>query len=443
MTCFKRHEPQVNVGILSAHEILFRLNAEYSVDGLTAQGAQRAAFAEGGVAWKGKIRSCLTFTPRSEGATFALHDVTVGKGFHWQHQETQTFAGTLKLIVEGEMITAVNELPAERYIESVIGSEMNADAPVEFLKASAVVCRSWLFAQMENRKTKRPAHNPRSLIKTNGELIRWYDKDDHERYDICADDHCQRYQGIADSLSPNVKRAVETTRGQALMFNSRPIDARFSKCCGGCTEEFRTCWDNKTIPYLTPRPDLMELSNLLMPDLTREDAARKWVMCSPKALCNTHDFSVLKQILTPKDLETADFFRWKVEYGQEELAAIVSDKLKTDFGRLIDLVPVERGRGGRLSRLKIIGTKTSLIIGKELEIRRALSVNHLKSSAFVVNKLDFSGQMPQKFVLHGAGWGHGVGMCQIGAAMAGAAGYSCEEILKHYYKGATVCRIYQ
>ena len=437
------HEPQVSVGIMSAQTIVFQLNTTYIAKGAPVKGQQTATCSEGSILWNGNLYRELTFTPQGKGATFSLHDITKGQGFHWQYQETQTFAGVLKLMVEEEKIIAVNTLPVENYLESVIACEMNGTAPLEFLKASAIVCRSWLYAQMEKRKqSNNDTRGFFSFVKTNGELIRWTDREDHTLFDVCADDHCQRYYGISQTISLNVKKAVKTTRGQVLMFNGQPVDARFSKCCGGATEEYSTCWEDKEIPYLHPERDLINTDKFPLPNLTREDEARKWIMNTPESLCNTLDLNTLKQILNPKDLETHDFFRWTVEYTQDELANIVKNNLKTDFGKLIDLIPIKRGKGGHLEKLKIVGTNDTLIIGKELEIRRALSTSHLKSSAFVVTKSNPLNGIPQKFILHGAGWGHGVGLCQIGAAMAATNGFSCNEILQHYYKGTTICKIY-
>ena len=389
----------------------------------------------------------MTFTPQENKASFSLYDVTIGIKFHWERQETQIFSGTLKLVVEEEKIVAINVLPVEDYLISVISSEMNASASPEFLKASAVISRSWLYAQIEKRK--QLSNHDRgffSFSKSDGELIRWYDREDHTIFDVCADDHCQRYQGITRASNEAVVEAVKATRGQILTSGDDICDARFSKCCGGATEEFEYCWEDKHLSYLTSVRDIApgNLSGIrpALPDLTREEEAEKWIRSNPPSFCHTEDEEILRQVLNDYDRETTDFYRWRVEYTQDELSGLIEENLKTDFGSILDLIPVERGRGGHISRLRIVGTQETLVIGKELEIRRVLSHTHLFSSAFVVDKEDLHDGIPGRFVLHGAGWGHGVGLCQIGAAVMGAKGYRYDEILKHYYDGITIRKAY-
>ena len=440
-------EPEVSVGIMSRPHIRFSLNATYLAKGNLVKGEQTVEYSEGGILWNGNLYRELAFIPQTPHASFSLYDVTIGIRFHWERQETQTFCGMLKLVVEEEKITAINILPVEDYLVSVISSEMNASASPEFLKASAVISRSWLYAQIEKRKKmKEYDRGFFSFNKSNGELIRWYDREDHTIFDVCADDHCQRYQGITRAGNETVTEAVKATRGQILMYGEEVCDARFSKCCGGATEEFKYCWEDKQLPYLASVRDLTPENRAdtrpELPDLSREEEADRWIRSAPPAFCHTEDPEILHQVLNDYDLETKNFYRWKVEFTQEELASLVSDHLTIDFGPIIDLVPVERGPGGHLSKLKIIGTKQTLIIGKELEIRRVLSRNHLFSSAFVVDKIDEGGGIPAKFILIGAGWGHGVGMCQIGAAVMGTKGYSYDKILKHYYNGAAIRKVY-
>lgn len=446
--CKAKSEPEVSVGIMSHTVIRFSLNATYTAKGEWVKGDQTVEYSEGGILWNGNLYRELTFVPREQPASFSLHDVTIGASFHWEQQETQTFCGTLKLVVEEEKITAINVLPVESYLVSVISSEMNASAPPEFLKASAVISRSWLHAQMEKRR--RMNGNDRgffSFSKTEGELIRWYDREDHTNFDVCADDHCQRYQGITRCNTSNVTEAVQATRGQVLVSGNEICDTRFSKCCGGVTEEFEFCWEDRHLPYLSSVRDTPPATpggpRPAIPDLTREDEAEKWIRSHPASFCNTTDKDILAQVLNDYDQDTRDFFRWRVDYSQQELAALIAGNLKTDFGAIIDLVPVERGRGGHICKLDIIGTRQRLTIGKELEIRRALSHNHLYSSAFIVEKDGLTNGVPERFTLLGAGWGHGVGMCQIGAAVMGAKGYSYDEILKHYYNGANIQKIYE
>lgn len=434
-------EPEISVGIVNAQEIHFTLNARFLAKGETVSGNQQVSFEEGGILWNGNVYRELTFTPLDEESSFSLYDVTIGINFHWERQETQSFIGTLKLVVYEGKITAINILPAEDYLTSVISSEMNATSSLEFLKAHAVVSRSWLLAQIEKRKAMSKKQGDFfSFVKTDTEYIRWYDREDHTIFDVCADDHCQRYQGITKATNQSVAEAVKATRGQVMMYKNSICDARFSKCCGGITEEFDTCWENKKYPYLTAVRD--DKNDAAMPDLTIEEEADKWIRSTPDSFCNTHDKHILSQILNNYDQETTNFYRWKVRYTQEELAELIRTNTKCDYGKIIDLIPVERGKSGRISKLKIVGTLKTLIIGKELEIRRTLSDTHLFSSAFVVDKGPQQDDVPAWFELTGAGWGHGVGLCQIGAAVMGEKGYNYNDILLHYYKDADIRKLY-
>ena len=399
-------------------------------------------FSEGGLLWNGNLYRELTFSPCSNRASFSLENVTIGVNFHWERKETQTFLGTLRLVVEADKICAINCLPVEKYLVSVISSEMNATSSLEFLKAHAVISRSWLLAQISKRARQENGSNGFfSFIKKEEELIRWYDRDDHTIFDVCADDHCQRYQGITKANNIHVEQAVKDTRGRILMNDNEICDARFSKCCGGVTEEFQYCWEDKQYPYLKALRDTDANADIL-PDLSIETEADKWIRTSPKAFCNTQDRKVLSQVLNDYDQETSDFYRWTVIYTQQELAELVSENLKIELGDIIDLQPIARGKSGRIWKLKLVGTKGTFTIGKELEIRRALSKTHLYSSAFVVDCCDVENGVPQRFVITGAGWGHGVGLCQIGAAVMGERGYSYDKILLHYYQGAEIKKIY-
>ena len=434
-------EPEISVGVVNAQEIHFTLNARFLAKGETVSGNQQVSFEEGGILWNGNVYRELTFTPLDEDSSFSLYDVTIGINFHWERQETQSFIGTLKLVVYEGKITAINILPAEDYLTSVISSEMNATSSLEFLKAHAVVSRSWLLAQIEKRKAMSKKQGDFfSFVKTDTEYIRWYDREDHTIFDVCADDHCQRYQGITKATNQSVAVAVKATRGQVMMYKNSICDARFSKCCGGITEEFDTCWENKKYPYLTAVRD--DKNDAAMPDLTIEEEADKWIRSTPDGFCNTHDKHILSQILNNYDQETTNFYRWKVRYTQEEIAELIRTNTKCDYGQIIDLIPVERGKSGRISKLKIVGTLKTLIIGKELEIRRTLSDTHLFSSAFVVDKGPQQDDVPAWFELTGAGWGHGVGLCQIGAAVMGEKGYNYNDILLHYYKDADIRKLY-
>jgi SpoIID/LytB domain protein len=406
-------EPSVTVGIVSGRQIRFVMNAPYMAKGEIITGRQQVELTEGGISWHGQQYRELFFTPQDEQATFSLHDVTIGSGFHWERQELQTFQGALRLVVDAGQIIAINELPVELYLQSVISSEMSASAPIELLKAHAVISRSWVLSQRKKKEVggERKENNSFfSFVRKEDELIRWYDREDHTLFDVCADDHCQRYQGITRATNPSVVEAVKATRGQILQYGDELCDARFSKCCGGRTEEFQYCWEDTPKPYLVSVED---------------------------PFCNTKDSKVLREVLNDYDQETPDFYRWKVEYTQEELTELVSRKLKMDLGTITDLVPLERGKSGRIWKLQIVGTRRTFTIGKELEIRRALSETHLLSSAFDVERKH------HRFVLRGKGWGHGVGLCQIGAAVMGDRGYSYDEILLFYYHGAEIKRLYK
>lgn len=438
------NEPVISVGIVNAQEIKFSLNMNYSAKGGTFRGEQVVTFNEGGILWNGNHYQELTFTPIEEGASFSLYDVTIGINFHWERQETQIFQGTLKLVIEEGKITAINILPVEDYLISVISSEMKATSPLEFLKAHAVVSRSWLYAQIEKRNSLSGKEHGGffSLIKSDTEYVRWYDREDHTIFDVCADDHCQRYQGITKATEETVVEAVEATRGQVLMYNGKICDARFHKCCGGVTEEYETCWEDKHFPYLEAIRDSVPNKETPLPNLTQETEAEKWIRTSPRAFCNTQNKRILAHILNHYDQETTDFYRWQVRYSQAELAELIRTRTKIDFGDILELIPLQRGRSGRIIRLKIVGSKKTMCIGKELEIRRALSRSHLFSSAFVVDKEEVKDGVPSSFLLTGAGWGHGVGLCQIGAAVMGEHGYKYDEILLHYYPGANIeCKV--
>ena len=406
-----KKEPTVSVGLVTAQKISFELNQAYVAKGEVITGPQTVAFSEGGILWRGTQYHELTFTPQDEHATFSLYDVTIGVDFHWERQQTMVYEGALRIVVEADKIVAINELPVERYLRSVISSEMSATASLEFLKAHAVISRSWLLAQMEKRRRLNSGQDSFfSFIKKDDEIIRWHDREDHTIFDVCADDHCQRYQGIVSENGVMAEEAVNQTRGQVLLYDGDICDARFSKCCGGVTEEFQYCWED------TPKPYLVSIND---------------------PYCNTHDLHILSQVLKGYDQETSDFYRWTVEYTQEELSELVSRKLKDDFGQITDLIPLERGKSGRIWKLKIVGTKKTLTIGKELEIRRALSETHLLSSNFDVTK------NKKVFILNGRGWGHGVGLCQIGAAVMGEQGKTYDKILLFYYRNAEIQRLYE
>ena len=441
----KGKQPDVTVGIVSAQKIHFSLNKPYLAKGEKVLGEQVVEFSEGGVLWNGNQYSQLTFHPQSADASFSLSDVTIGVNFHWERKETQTFLGTLRFVVESDKIVAINELPVEKYLESVISSEMSATSSLELLKAHAVISRSWLLAQMKKRReVAENGNNFFFFTKKEDTLIRWYDREDHTLFDVCADDHCQRYQGITKETSPHVAEAIRQTKGQILMDGEEICDARFSKCCGGITEEFQYCWEDTPKTYLTAVRDIALGVEHTLPNLTNEEEAEKWIRFNRPAFCNTQDKKILSEVLNDYDQETVNFYRWKETLSQEKLQQLIADKLKMDLGAILDMKAVERGKSGRISKLQLIGTEKTFTIGKELEIRRTLSDSHLLSSAFVVDKYDKDEQgVPQRFELIGAGWGHGVGLCQIGAAVMGEQGYHYDAILLHYYQGAEIKKLYK
>ncbi|MDO4959559.1 MAG: DUF4922 domain-containing protein [Prevotellaceae bacterium] len=424
-------QPEVKVGIISATKIEFTLNTQYTAKGEDITGPQVVEFSEGGILWNGNQYQHLTFRPKqtSNGSqptpNFSISDVIIGVNFHWERKQTQTFVGTLRLVVEEDKICAINELPVERYLESVISSEMSATSSLELLKAHAVISRSWLLAQIEKRnRLKETSNSFFSFTKKEDSLIRWYDREDHTIFDVCADDHCQRYQGITHAANPHVTEAIKATRGQILTFDGEICDTRFSKCCGGVTEEYQYCWEDTPLPYLKSVKD---------------------------PYCNTQDAHILSQVLNDYDQETHDFYTWKVEYSQKEISALIAERTKIDFGEIINLKSEERGPSGRMSKMKIVGTNRTFTIGKELEIRKSLSKSHLYSSAFSVMRLDADGNqipdtdsttIPTRFILDGHGWGHGVGLCQIGAAVMGEQGFLYNDILLHYYQNAEIKKKY-
>ncbi len=437
-------EPDIHVGILSATEIRVDLLAEYTDKGtgLASRGPQTFSITpEGQVAFQGKAYDEVTLVPCGADAAFEVADVVIGVNFHWERRENQRFRGALKVIVEGDKLTLINVLPVEEYLMSVISSEMSATACAEFLKAHAVISRSWLLAQID-RSVKAADEHVQSCTVTDDEIVRWYDREDHVNFDVCADDHCQRYQGITRQTTPTVREAIEATRGLVLKDRDGLLcDARFSKCCGGVFEQFENCWQPVYKHYLTVRADAPDAA--VYPDLTIEDNARRWILGRPAAFCNTSDAGILSQVLNNYDQETTDFYRWNVRYTQDGLSQLIAQRSGIDFGLILSMEAVERGTSGRIVRLRITGTKRTMVIGKELEIRRTLSTSHLYSSAFVVEagENDERG-VPASFTLHGAGWGHGVGLCQIGAAVMSAEGYNFADILMHYFPGAHLETLY-
>lgn len=430
-TSIQKPQAVLSVGIVSLPELHFEFKTPYRFSGKEYLGRFSATVKDGKIFFEGNTFDEIVFRHEGENPSFVLQDVTIGVNFHWNRQETQIFPDDLKLIVENGKVTAVNLVGIENYLVSVISSEMSATCSEELLKAHCIISRSWIIAQIEKNRTIAASETPYcATVDTEEELIKWYDREDHVNFDVCADDHCQRYYGLSRASTQAVRDAVEQTWGQVLKYNGEICDARFSKCCGGVFEEFEYCWEPKHFDYLVKRRDSADENDF--PDLTVEQNAREWILSSPQAFCNTTDPKVLSQVLNKFDQETQNFYRWTVEYTVEELSSLVRERTGIDYGEIIDLVPVARGTSGRLWKLKIVGSKRTRIIGKELEIRRTFSKSHLYSSAFVVEKSD------GKFIFRGAGWGHGAGLCQIGAAVMGEKGYSHGQILAHYFPGSKI-----
>ncbi len=485
----------LQVGIYSEPIIRFTLNTPYTFNGHTYEGEYTATCRNGKVCFQDKeyeevifqAQAPFPFPPQGEGchadikdASFTLHDVTIGVHFHWERKEDQTFKGDLRLIIEDtditglplvnaagerqQVVTAIDILGVEDYLTSVISSEMSATSSMELLKAHAVISRSWVLRPILNpAPSNSPIEGESCHAGEDAErLIKWYERDAHVHFDVCADDHCQRYQGITRQTSENVRRAIEATWGEVLTYDGKVCDARFYKACGGATELFHNCWADEAHPYLQAVYDYQDAEhrtlNTELPDLTVEENAERWIRTSPDAFCNTDDKHILSQVLNNYDQETTDFYRWTVEYTQEELSKLIRERSGIDFGEILDLIPIRRGPSARIIELQIVGTKRTITVGKELEIRKWLSPSHLYSSAFVVDKFPSDSPVEKEglqstttsshgstgiiFRLTGAGWGHGVGLCQIGAAVMADKGANYQEILAHYFVGATLEKAY-
>jgi SpoIID/LytB domain protein len=446
-----KKEPKISVGILSEKKINFDLYGEFKVDGLSQilSGRFSAELINDKIICRRgeelfEFQNEVTFEPVDPGIeSFLIKDVIIGLQFHWERKEKQRFAGSLKIIKDSVKLTAINIISIENYLSSVISSEMNAKSSLQLLKAHAIVSRSWLLAQLENSKLlKKEKIRPKNEYLSDNELIRWFDKEDHKNFDVCADDHCQRYQGITKIISDVARQAIEQTKGVILTYDEKICDARYSKSCGGITESFENVWSPTHINYLTSVIDYkFEPENFDL-NFNSENNASKWIKGNIPSFCNVTDRKIITQVLIDYDQETKDFYRWKVEYEQEEIKELITSKTQIDFGDIVDLVPIERGDSSRIIKLKIKGTKREFTFGKELEIRRILSKTHLYSSAFIVEKDNIRNGIPQKFTIYGAGWGHGVGLCQIGAAFMASKGYQFDEILFHYFIGTRLKKIY-
>jgi SpoIID/LytB domain protein len=436
-----KNEPKITVGIMDRlPEVSGRLHGNFRGERLGPVSGRFSAKAEAGrivlldEVHREICRFPLIRLTADKDSTFLLFNVAIGSRFHWERTEDQAFEGDLFLQLDKDgTLVAINEIPLENYLKSVISSEMNAAAPIEFLKAHAILSRSWLLAALDRKKEMKDTPKlAEQLIGKEEEVMRWYGRQDHDLFDVCSDDHCQRYQGITKILSKRAEEAIRETRGMAITYQDEVCDARYSKACGGLTEEFDTAWGGKRIPYLESISD----ASISHPLIRTEEEARRWILSEPEVYCNTKDEALLEKILPDSDRETKGFFRWRVEYSREELEEILREKSGFDFGTLEEVLPLQRGPSGRISRLRIVGSKKSMVVGKELEIRRWLSRSHLYSSAFIV------AVEAGRFTFYGAGWGHGVGLCQIGAAVMASRGFSAEEILKHYFRGVEIRKIY-
>ena len=443
-------EPVISVGILSDRQVNFELYGDFSIQGFKQKFSGRFSVELKGdriicknAKDKIEISNEVVFEPGDVSVdSFLIRDVPIGKQFHWQRKQTQRFNGSLKFQKDGDVMWVINIVSVSQYLKSVISSEMSAKSSLQVLKAHAIISRSWLLAQIDKLKSSERKNKENYLFKTDSEIIRWQDRGEHLLFDVCADDHCQRYQGISKISTENTNIAVEQTKGIVLMFGGKVCDTRYSKSCGGISESFENVWEPVKHEYLSSIVDYKFEPESYNLDFSSESNARKWILSNPPAFCNTNDERILSQILVDYDQETKDYYRWKVEYSQKEIAGLINKKSGIDFGDILDLVPLERGNSARLIKLKIVGSKKEMSVGKELEIRRILSATHLYSSAFFVDKEGDENGIPQKFIICGAGWGHGVGLCQIGAAVMASRGHQFDEILLHYFKGAKLKKIY-
>lgn len=430
------NEPTIEVGILKQNKIEFVLNGSFSLNDNLFTGKQTVQIVQDQLLFNGQSYPSLLFSAKNNECSFDLIDVVIGIHFHWERKENQRFNGNLKFIVLDGQVQAINIVPVEEYLTSVISSEMSATSSLELLKAHAVISRSWLLNKLEVKKCG--SEETSGMVFSPDRIIKWYDHQDHTHFDVCADDHCQRYQGITKESTQTVKEAIKATYGQVLSYNDTICDARFYKACGGATELFENCWEEVHHSYLLAVADTKESQ---LPDLTSEAEAEKWILSSPIAYCNTRDKKVLSQVLNNYDQETPDFYRWTVKYTQKELSELICEKSGIDFGEIQDLIPMRRGASGRIIELKVVGSQRTITIGKELEIRKILSKSHLYSSAFIVQKEETDGKL--SFTLIGAGWGHGVGLCQIGAAVMASQGMDYQTILNHYYPNSSISKLYQ
>lgn len=446
-------EPKISVGVMAARErIEFHLLTSFGVNskGTLSPGHYRARLDRGRVSLlthEGRLitrdRLIRLLPRRFQESRLLLRQIPIGRGFHWEERQDLTLQGEFQIqCSKGKELQVISWLPLEMYLSSVIGSEMSGTAPLEFLKAHAVISRSWAMRIMEGKGSV--SLSPSSTAgSTEDTILRWTGTEIHQGFDVCADDHCQRYRGFLEETARNTESAVRETRGEILTYKDEICDTRYSKCCGGMTENFSTAWADQNVPYLRGLHDNDRPSPGFSFPLSEEKNAEAWITGSPEAFCKTRNREILETVLSPLDRRTSDFYRWETSHSQDEICGIVTQKTGRPIGWIRDLFALERGASGRISRLRIVGTARTLTVGKELEIRRILSPTHLYSSALVIKKEGGEREgIPSAFRLTGAGWGHGVGLCQIGAAVMATHGRTYREILRHYFPNTNLSRRY-
>lgn len=373
------------------------------------------------ISFNGKTINKIEIVQDKNDSYITLKSVIAGRGFHWAKHIEVKLAFKLEFSVREGSLLVINEMPIEEYLACVATSEMSAECPESYIEAQTIVARSWMLANVEQKHT-------------------------YLGFDVCNDDCCQRFQGV-NNLTPHSKKAADNTRGQVLLYENEIVDARYSKSCGGVMEKFENLWENSPKDYMQNKSDSHNEFNV---DLTKESELKTWVNTVPKSFCSPHYIKEeeLHKYLGHVD-EQSKYFRWKVETTQEELVENIKDKLDIDICFVLLLIPIKRAGSGRILELEISyldsnNIKNTLIIYKDYEVRRVLHKMFLYSSAMTIDAINENdSKYPTKFVLNGAGWGHGAGLCQIGGIGMSLAGYRTDEIVKHYYPGAELSKIYE
>jgi SpoIID/LytB domain protein len=345
------------------------------------------------------------------GSPVAVFDVPVGTGYHWEQKEDRTYPETMIFLLDvNGKLAAVNAVPVETYLEGVVPSEMHPNFPEEALKAQAVAARSKALANLGLVHSADP-------------------------FDFCSDVHCQVYGGLSKTAA-SANRAVKKTAGLVLWEGGKIIDAVYGGVCGGHTEDVDKAWRTAPKRHLQGIADGPRQLKRYEP-LDDESNVRSWIQDSPPSYCNTLTGSL------PDALNyTKKYFRWEVTLPQDELRSQIERRLGRNLGAVRDLIPISRGVSGRITKLKIVGTNGEQIVEGELNVRKCLSSTTLWSSCFIVERKDGGSAPPESFTLRGAGWGHGIGMCQTGAAIMALKGYGFDRILKHYYKNVRIKKLY-